>query len=274
MKRKGFTIIELMLAMGFLGTLLVTIALLVTMITGIYQKGLSLRAVNANGKQIIDDMTRIISGSPMPGVSLNPTPDISGEITNTAIHDALKQYFVTTVKEGQQLHGAFCTGSFSYIWNTQPSYSSEEGLLRIEFPENSSSPLDNPHTPKFARIPDSTRSVCRTLADPGKVSISGVTTIEATGTPIELINNDESDLILYDFVVFPATQNDTTSQIFYSVTFILATLRGGVNILSNGDYCDVNSGHSVSGLSHDFNYCAVNKFNFAIRATGYTEAGN
>ncbi|MCL1839631.1 prepilin-type N-terminal cleavage/methylation domain-containing protein [Candidatus Saccharibacteria bacterium] len=278
-KHKGFTIIELILAMGFLGTLLITIALLVNLITGIYQKGLSLRAVNANGKQIIDDMSRVVGGSPIQ-IGINPVPNASGNIGNNEIAAALNKYFFTLPRptidsQPPQLRGVFCTGMYSYIWNTQPSYFTwrESGgtnvsdVFQLRFAGDSG---DKVGVYKMARVLDTDRSVCsNVVANPSR----GI--IDVLGEPIELINNDESDLIIYDFSVFPASQHDITGQTFYSATFILATMRGGINIMSSGDYCDVegrtaDSG-SIFGLTSDFNYCAVNKFNFAMRATGFTE---
>jgi hypothetical protein len=54
----------------------------------------------------------------------------------------------------------------------------------------------------------------------------------------------------------------------------LATYRGGVNIKSNGDFCegsDDENGYRDSEITlNDFDYCAVNKFNFSSRATGET----
>jgi hypothetical protein len=116
----------------------------------------------------------------------------------------------------------------------------------------------------------------------GKVKSNGATyfDVSALESPIsgkdvvELIAENESDLALYDFTILPATKNYTTKQIFYPGSFILATIRGGVNIQSNGDFCQGSSsdeGEMDSEYTgNDFDYCAVNKFNFAARATGET----
>jgi hypothetical protein len=64
----------------------------------------------------------------------------------------------------------------------------------------------------------------------------------------------------------PATQSVTTKQAFVNISFILATLKGGVNIKANGDYC---RGSGVEEFdNYDFDYCAVNKFNFSVRTGG------
>ena len=65
-KTRGFTIIELMLAMAFLGTMLLGIATLIIRITNIYQKGLALRAVNSTGREIISRTLLVQSTAPRP----------------------------------------------------------------------------------------------------------------------------------------------------------------------------------------------------------------
>ena len=253
----GFTIIELMLAMMFLSMLLVTIALLVVQITGIYQKGLSLRSVSAEGKQLIDEFMRVVSGSPL---NQSIMPETSSK---SDINKAVQQYYVSNPTTGAlQYNGTFCTGSYSYVWNTWYSMSDGRGpTLSL-----------NGKTYRLARVMDTSRDICA-QANGTKSGLNNTrqTNLRATeGEPIEMINADESDLILYNFTVFPATQQTLTGQTFYSATFILATIRGGVDIQTSGDFCDVDES-STFGLSSDFNYCAVNKFNFAMRSTGYAE---
>lgn len=265
--RKGFTIIELVLAMGFLTTILVTIAILLIQIMSIYQKGLSLRAVNTMGQQLIDELTRTVGGSPIVP-NINPVPNDSGIVNEQALATALRRYYVsnTIVEDGRQkqINGVFCTGSYSYIWNTpesDPTNSASPNVLTLQYGETGERKIY-----KMARVVDNTRRICQEAQ--GDSPASNFIISATDPEPIELINTDEADLYLYDFTVFPATQNTITGQTFYSANFILGTMRGGINIMSNGDYCeDLASQEMVS----DFSYCAVNKFNFAMRATGYTE---
>jgi len=286
MSRKGFTMIELVLAMGFLATLLITIALLVNMITGIYQKGLSLRAVNATGRQLVDEFSRAVGSSPL-ATGINPIDrGGDGRIDDDDIAASLRIYFTSNPKptamnpNPDQTHGAFCTGMYSYIWNTQPSYEAwltgdDSNVLQLRWQPDPLVDAWETAVYKLARVPDSTRSVCSTIAGDPDVTpaIPGIDhgdTITVPGIPVSLISDDETNLILYDFTVFPATQHTITKQTFYSATFILGTMRGGISIMSAGNYCNANDGAllGASGLITDFNYCAVNKFNFAMRATG------
>jgi type II secretory pathway pseudopilin PulG len=290
--KSGFTIIELMLAMTFLATLLVVIAVLVIRIVSIYQKGLAIRAINSTGRALIDDFTRTVGGSPIVNVSfatgetgLTKVKDYFFENTAPATPDPDNP---TLTRSGAQMSGGFCTGSFSYLWNT--AYAS--GTDRISYNDDSNF--------RLLKIPDPERQICAqhltpknsSKVDPisytcGSHNFNFILPIQTddgryTGTPntnktfypprdqcdppIELLANSGDKLILYDFRVFPAAANQITGHIFYNATFILATQQGGVDIFATGDYCSA----VPDNLNTDFNYCAINKFNFAMRATGET----
>ena len=280
--RSGFTIIELMLAMAFLGTMLLGIATLVMRITNIYEKGLALRAVNSTGREIISDFTRTINGAPTD-FEINPavTSDASGSVvTAKSVAEAHANYFLSVEDEGKQLAGVFCTGAYSYVWNTADNIRNtddESRLFRIATSDGQTI------TPRLARFVDRQRFACAhdPISADGSFAPaqntdykSGAYTfdlheIASSDDVTELISRDEMDLAIYDLRILPATQNDTTKQIFFSGSFIIATLRGGVNIKSNGDFCSGEGNLDGTDFNlNDFDYCAVNKFNFSARATG------
>lgn len=279
--RSGFTIIELMLAMAFLGTMLLGIAALVMRITNIYQKGLALRAVNSTGREIISDLTRTINSSPTD-VAINPDVTESPSGSNVLAKDvaaAQANYFLSVEHEGKQMAGVFCTGSYSYVWNTADNLRDDDGATDVFRIVTS----DGTITPRFARFVDRQRFACAhdTVTANGTYPPAANTDFKTNAYTFdiheiasrddvtELISRDEADLAIYDFRILPATQNDTTKQIFISGSFILATMRGGVNIESNGDFCSGEGNLDGTDFSlNDFDYCAVNKFNFSARATG------
>jgi hypothetical protein len=296
--KTGFTIIELMLAMSFLAVLLVVIAILVIRIVGIYQKGLSIRAVNSTGRAIIDDITRTIGGSPI--VNVNPFDPPDSEASRLT-----KTYFFTNTANidgtTQTTGGAFCTGSFTYIFNTAAALKEPDRPHTITYNyKNSGGTQISTNDFRLIKVPDSGRQICAQHLTPrppenadktcfnhalpnydtiNRVYIgtpdNSVNNLDApiatcNTAPLELLDQSEDNLALYDFRIFPAASNHSTGHSFYSATFILATLQGGVDIYSSGDYCkDV-----PDGLNTDFSYCAINKFNFAMRATGETDDQN
>ncbi len=300
--RKAFTIIEFLLAISFLATMVIGIAALTIRISNIYQKGLSLRGVNANGREIVSDLTRVINGSRV-NVAINPTPDGSNRVTKKLADEARAEYFIETKdSEGRQLGGAFCTGSYSYVWNTADNLRIARSNSEIKDKKYTDINIkkitgtnhvfaikanDGYKIPKFARFIDRERAACahNEKFEPDDSSdikesayLINLGTTKSLNDVVELIEDNEEDLAIYNFTVLPATQHDETKQIFYSGMFILATYRGGVNIKSNGDFCEGstredggrdNSGDNEMTL-YDFDYCAVNKFNFSARATGET----
>jgi prepilin-type N-terminal cleavage/methylation domain-containing protein len=266
--RKGFTLIELMLAMSFLAVLMITIAILVIRIIGIYQKGLSIRAVNSTGRQLIDDFSRTIGGSPIPD-------DVNtGSYAHLATTSYFREYFDSgTVKtaSNRQLRGSFCTGSYTYIWHTGTDLNNGN-TYKYQY---SGGELKDYH---LLRIYDPDRAICvKDAMAQNNVNVNtsvynnsdGTGMAVKTAQPLELLEASEDNLALYDFRVFAPISNYLTGHSFYSATFILATLAGGIDIISQGDYCR----EPTESLSTDFNYCAINKFNFAMRATGETKGG-
>ncbi len=257
--QKGFTLIELSIGIAFIGVLLLGIASMILHLSHIYQKGLSLRAVNASGQQIIEDIHRAVnSASYVADVSRIDTNG-DGIVSDDENKAALAGYFFASLNSDKtQRYGAFCIADYTYVWNTA---SSLEGGIGVSI---------NGVRYRLARFPDPAHLQCNkdidgTIAHAGNVESVDITPTIAS-EPVELIMKDEVDLALYDFSVIPATQSMSTKQAFVSISFILATLKGGVNIKANGDYCQ---GSDVSEFNdYDFDYCAVNKFNFSVRTGG------
>ena len=117
------------------------------------------------------------------------------------------------------------------------------------------------------RVSDFRRELCLEHLDPNKYAYDDDSTYDLLNAPQvheELLENSENNLAIYDFTIFAPTVHGLTSSGFYSGTFILATLRGGININSTGEFCS----DPPDGLKTDFAYCAINKFNFSMRAVG------
>ena len=273
MRKKAFTIVEFMLATTVLAIMLMSIASLTIRIIKIYKKGLAMRSVNSVGRDIINDLSRVITSSPVTN-RVMPEPS-SSPINANAIRESWADYYneITTDRNGftVQASGVFCTGSYSYIWNTAPT---------IESMNNNGGTVPatalkvNNQVHRLVRIPDGSRNVCAHEAGTKLTPPAGNNYEVANDNDVTvLINKDENDLALYDFSIMPAMQNKRTGQIFYSGTFILATLSGGVNIQSNGNFCTgsnetYSSDESTEATKIEFDYCSVNKFNFSVRATG------
>ena len=267
MNKKGFTLIELAIGIAFIGVLLLGIASMILHLSSIFQKGLSLRAVNSSGQQIIEDIEKALNSSSYSADISRIDTDGDGYINDEENKASLHTYFFEALGEdGLQNYGAFCLANYTYVWNTARTLEAGTGVTV------------NGKRYRLVRFPDPTHLQCNN--EPGNdesgtpiltvASAGGSETVDITPAtttePVELIAKDEVDLAIYDFSVLPATQSVTTKQAFVSISFILATLKGGVNIKANGDYCQ---GSDVSEYNdYDFDYCAVNKFNFSVRTGG------
>jgi type II secretory pathway pseudopilin PulG len=263
--RKGFTIIELLLAMTFVAVLMITVAFLVIRITAIYQKGLTIRSINQVGRNLMSEFSRAVADSPVDD------------------SDDSDQFFYPIAQGGTQMNGAFCTGRYSFLWNTGTAFpsvdqfgQSERPDRRIRFRNRTST---DPYIFRLLRFSDNSRAVCRGLRqmhlnNETVLNLSSVEQIRDV-VPVELLSltgtdaasatdsASESDLALYDLRVFPPTINQITGHAFYSATFILGTLRG-IDISRAGDYCI----NMSATLNTDYALCAINKFNFAMTTTG------
>ncbi len=275
--KKGFTIIEITLAMTFLAILMVSIATLIMRVTNIYQKGLAMRAINATGTEIIEDITRTVGAASYLVDIHSQDAELGGngvmEYDNN--YKLVEKYYYdyTVYNENHngknfnvQYFGVLCTGDYSYIWNTaralDPDFTTKNFITV------------NGEKVKMVRVYDREQTQCNkdkngSVANLAKRNYLPVTINVPVDNVVELINNDEMDLALYEFNVTPATQSAITRQSFISANFILATRQGGININANGDFCrgeDNEFKDEYEGTM--FNYCAVNKFSFSARTGG------
>lgn len=296
--KSGFTLIEVSLAIAFIGVLLLIIALLTSSIITVYQKGLATKSVNSAGRDLIDDFTTAISGSPAKDLTDSCLTNYAAGaqynscVSNHAYHFVFSQRYSNRVAingvktdDSVPLSGVFCTGQYSYIWNT--GYALNPATYRYdddtEIKKATIKYLYNGETRtmsdfRIVKFPDPTRVACSSRIKTSEKSYNLIEDSNATydltkdtkgvayplqSEPAELLAKSENALALYDFRVFMPAQDETTKHIFYSASFVLATIRGSINITTSNNYCT-----TPDGINSDFDYCAINKFNFAMQATG------
>lgn len=195
--------------------------------------------------------------------------------------------------------GALCTGGYSYIWNSGYFFNSgdyevvgvSKAVLSYKLNEK-----DETITGKLLKIPDDSRDVCVSQvigSNPSNYLMKRIGNTEGRDAsnvfdirgysalsekPIDVLGYDvddgtetgmENNLAIYDLdVAKPATATTTMTNsmndLFYSISFILGTIQGGINVKSVGNFCATPADYEVE----NFDYCAINKFNFAAQATG------
>jgi type II secretory pathway pseudopilin PulG len=245
-KKSGFTLVELMLAMGFVSALLLAIAMTVIQIGNIYNRGITYKNVNQVGGSIANELQRTISSVKSFDVISTSGPN----------------YVKTAVS------GRLCTGEYSYVWN-YGKYLKNPAAAGTNFIKYQGLTVsDSPHI-YFAKVRDTNSSVC--------VKVGAAYPDINRSQTTELINSSQYDLSVHDFsiettkdnlatvVVNEDTAGDSaTGQRLYSISFLLGT--------NNQDSLDANSKCRESGANADLTYCSVNRFNILARSGSATNA--
>jgi hypothetical protein len=181
--QKGFTIIELMLAMSFVAALLVAIAMTTVQIGHIYNKGLTLREVNQVGRSVTDELQRSISTSiPFNVDPMSPTT----------------RYIV---RAGG---GRLCIGRYSYAWNFGAALRGAGPVIYNTYEDGS--PV------RFAKVNDASAALC--TSPTGTVKKADSTEMLATG---------DRDLALQAFTITSAAADNATGQALYAISLVLGT---------------------------------------------------
>jgi hypothetical protein len=195
--------------------------------------------------------------------------------------------------------GVVCAGNYSYVWkHADRLYNSlsdgsngnapaigDTGSLMVRFTETDAwSPVF-----RLVKFRDANRAACLVDASTGLLPTQFGPSAAGYSEFLELITNNEMDLALYDFKAFQPATSAATGQVFYGFSFVLGTIRGVNNGGSGGivpnegcvpPQARVNDPSNPDEptnereqLGFDFDYCSVNKFNFAARASGAITGG-
>lgn len=290
-QHKGFTLVELSLATAFVAILLLVIAYLILNISTIYQKGMAIKSINSAGRQIVDDLNRSIIASSARdigfGCSSLPSSLQASCNSDGGFLLTYQQYYKDNIRidgdstnssKALPTYGAFCTGRYSYLWNTGYTFSNRYTLAgtsnqpekaRLKWRNTGNTDQDYVKDFRLLRFLDYQGALCSNHMDtaayqPKNSPEFDVTSLGMASAPADLLAGSDDDLAIYDLVIFRPVTHNLTFQAFYSGTFILATVPGGVDITGSGEFCK----DPPDDLSTDFAYCSINKFNFAARARG------
>lgn len=316
--RDGFTLVEVALSTAFVGVLSITIVLIVNDTVAAYRRGLVLSQVNTTGMDIVDDMRTAVANSSSRSVVEDCVKFYGGDtsITTQCEDDGAYNFIAITktakvqvmddtssANDNVPVFGAFCTGTYSYIWNSGYFESDQARVLNVEPATltyrsggklvtistttrklNDGSVVDTNKPFRLLKVKDTNRAVCSSVVRydaaaptnwknnyklPANEDISSDFDISAYGEiseePVDLILADnENDLVIYELLVARPAESTTRQNTFYSVSFILGTINGGINIRASGQSCSPPSDYKYE----NFDYCAINKFNFAMQASG------
>jgi type II secretory pathway pseudopilin PulG len=229
-KQTGFTVIELILAMGFITALMLGIALAVIQVATTYNKGVTLTEVNQAGRTL--------------------STEVSGAISQSGKFD-VTQHFRSTSTGGR-----ICTGQYTYMWNYARALEDNE-LAQLTHFDGSTEPI------YFAKVKDPDQLYCQMSSDTQYAALI-IATEDAVDSS-ELLKPGERDLKVYQFNVALAEngQDALSGQEMYAASFTIGA--GRMSAVDDTDPENVTCRPPADPAS-DPAYCAIQKFDLVIRA--------
>lgn len=231
LNKKGFTIVETMLAMAFISLLILSIVLTGFQMINMYKKGVAIRDVNQTGRNI--------------SLDLQSTLRSGGKISDD-------DFFV--YRNGDKpIYGSLCNGQYSYVWNygSALNINGGDGNYNIIKFKNSNSNDKNQQL-RFVKVKDNSKYICE-LARMKKLSDY----IEQKSA-IEIIKPSESELAVHDFNIIRGVEDSLSNQSLYFIDFVIGTFIEP-NLLTIDGSCKVGNDQTIE------NQCAINKFELSIR---------
>ncbi|MBS7346443.1 MAG: prepilin-type N-terminal cleavage/methylation domain-containing protein [Candidatus Sacchiramonaceae bacterium] len=242
--KQGFTLIELMLSMSMVAVLLIAIVTMSMQMGRIYTKGATMFDLNAASRTINTDFTR----------SFNSIPSI--EWRNPQNSFGASQNYVVRPSTSEPQAGAYCTGNFSYLWNTARILNAPAAgrnvPIRYDGAATSSTEI------KLIKILDSSRQYCADSAL--------WTRVPRGGQVIDLLPQSESGLMIYDirFDSKEALRDQSTNQRMVNISYVLGTNDANRGLI---DMSNMNCRPPSSAQGME-DYCAINKFDLTVRTLG------
>lgn len=230
---RGFTIIELMLAMTFISMLLLSIVLTAIQAGKMYNRGVVLRSVNHAGRDIGDAMRRDFIQSDRRQIA-----------TDTIIE----------VRDGgEAVSGRFCLGRYSYIWNT-PRVLDEDIASAAVVKGPDGKPVN------FVRVIDEDQYLCEEthgtyinhLDDASKIT-------HLLKTPVD---TNEVVLALHSLNISPVATIDGSSEALYRLQYTVGTSK----------LSEINTANQLckppTDADANADFCAINQFDTIVRTNG------
>lgn len=296
---KGFTLIELMIAVAFIGGLLVAITLVILQIMSLYNKGLTLKEVDSVSRIVVRDMQQSIAASSRFSISYTETEAGGVETIKTA--KTLAEASANNADYYNNVAGGrLCTGDYSYIWNTgqaikatnahvdpddgdlQPanaSYSNPDGsdptnypiqILKINQPDGST----DDKIIRFVKTRDAAKAMCRLPAGETASTTEFDRIVGDDDDFINVLGSGDNNLQLYKFSItspdFSRYGDFEGSQITALATFYNISLSIGTQMGDEASEGLISTQHAsceapADAQVNNSEYCAVNIIDFVAR---------
>lgn len=233
--QRGFTIVELMVAMAFIAVLLLAIAGAVMQVGAIYNRGVTMKSVNQAGRVVIEDMKRSLSESGPLAIEYIPQ---SPDGTNT-------------------IGGRLCTGVYSYVWNIGVHINPDDPASQQNRYEGAA---DENKQLRLAKIADSSKIYCAGDADRPVDATKATELLSGGAVSTGDSQTITGNLAVQHFHIERLTNNLSTGAALYSIAIVISDADSeSINTVDN-------SCRPPSDNESNQQYCAVNEFTFTAQA--------
>lgn len=222
----GFTIVELLLAMSFVTVLLLAIAVTVIQMGNIYNKGLTMKAVNESSRTISADLQQTI-GQAMP---FDEASFQAQRHQGTDMNDS----------DG----GRLCTGVYTYVWNYGKSLSDPVNTY-----------VSGDETIRFVRVRDVGGQYCADMT-------KRIDTADAT----DMLSTDDGGLAIHNFDIKRVAYNESLNRAIYRIVLEIGTSDQGALERSMALHTMDTSCKPPADNDSQQDFCAVNTFEFTALA--------
>jgi len=237
-RQKGFTLIELMLAMSFISVLLLAVAMTIIQIGTIYNKGLALKELNQASRDVATDVRKALSAA--DGIDTSKDYVEVKNDGNTAVAG-----------------GRICLGSYSYIWNTLAAFGDPEDAT-----DNDSHLTHYESNPnkivQLVKVPDPSKIYCAKQTS-GALTYQTIRNAD-TDVAQELLAQGDHSLSITHLSLTPSTRDDATREALYTFNYTPGT--GSLTAMN----LDQSACLDASQAKSDLAYCNVVQFSLVVRA--------
>ena len=227
--KQGFTLIELMLAMTFISTLLLSITMVGIQAGRMYSRGVVLRDVNQAGRDISNMFRRDF-------LQAN-----AGKINITGLRVPNNENWTT---------GRLCLGAHSYVWNN-PKYLDDPSLLGANRLFKVDGNLIN-----LVRVVDADGGLCKR---DGSGRYPETVDMAKSSNLLRPISSGDGSIGIHNVTLEKIT-SDSSREALYRLTFILGTSK--MSEIRNS------SCKAPDEAESNFEFCAINKFEMIVRTNG------
>lgn len=233
-KTKGFTLIELMLAMAFISILLLAIATSIIQISKMYNKGMALKEINQSARLVSDDLTRAF--------------------VSAATFDQSTDYVELYQTPALLTGGRLCVDKTTYIWNTARAL--QDGYSDVTKYDS------KPDSINLVRLTDPSAKYCKKNSSTGKLLYANILATDAAETK-ELLPAGDFSMSMGRLSLPASTVTDAaTGETLYTVSYGIAF--GRADALRD----DLSQCKSPDEVGADNDFCSLQNFTIVVRGSG------